>query len=336
VNAVERLARRLDRLQQRSPGVGFALAVVKKFGDDRCSALSAQTAYYGFMALFPLLLVLTTILAFVGNATVGDNIIATSLKQFPVLGQQIGREAPHPLTGSGVGLAVGLAGLLYGSLGLAQSAQHAMAQVWNVRGVVRPGYLPRLARSALFFSVAGVAMAAGTGLSGMATLTGRALLWRLVFLGATAGLNVALYLAVFRILTPADVATGDLVLGAVLGGIGYTVLLTAGTALVQHQLRHAQAIYGQFAFVIGLMGWLNLVAQLSLYAAEVNVVRTRRLWPRSILQPPLTDADEHVLRDIARAEERRPEQTVSVGFEPVAAPPPSAEPSADPRRPAGD
>ncbi|MDQ1567695.1 MAG: hypothetical protein QOF96_2575 [Actinomycetota bacterium] len=332
MHAVERLARRLDRLQQRSPVVGFALAVVKKFGDDRCSALSAQLAYYGFMALFPLLLVLTTVLAFVGGATVEDNVIATTLNQFPVLGQQIGRAAPQPLTGSGVGLAIGLAGLLYGSLGLAQAAQHALAQVWNVRGVVRPGFLPRLARSVLFFTVAGVAMAAGTGLSGMATLTGRGLLWRLVFLLATAGLNVALYLAVFRILTPADVAAGDLVLGAVLGGIGYTVLLTVGTALVQHQLRHAQAIYGQFAFVIGLMGWLNLVAQLSLYAAEVNVVRTRHLWPRSILQPPLTAADQHVLRDIARAEERRPEQTVSVGFEPE----PGPLPLADPRPPPAD
>jgi YihY family inner membrane protein len=330
VHAVERLARRLDRLQQRSPVVGFVLAVVKKFGDDRCSALAAQLSYYGFMALFPLLLVLTTILAFVGSTTVEDNIIATTLKQFPVLGQQIGREAPHPLTGSGVGLAVGLAGLLYGALGLAQAAQHAMAQVWNVRGVVRPGFLPRLARSVLFFTVAGVAMAAGTGLSGMATLTGRGLLWRLVFLLATAGLNVALYLAVFRILTPADVGTGHLVQGAVLGGIGYTLLLTVGTALVQHQLRHAQPIYGQFAFVIGLMGWLNLVAQLSLYAAEVNVVRARHLWPRSILQPPLTDADQHVLRDIARAEERRPEQTISVGFEPEVAPVP------DPPPPPGD
>ncbi|HEY0398351.1 MAG TPA: YihY/virulence factor BrkB family protein [Acidimicrobiia bacterium] len=332
MHAVERLARRLDRLQQRSPVVGFALAVIKKFGDDRCSALSAQLAYYGFMALFPLLLVLTTILAFVGGATVEDNVIATTLNQFPVLGQQIGRAAPHPLTGSGVGLAIGLAGLLYGSLGLAQAAQHALAQVWNVRGVVRPGFLPRLARSVLFFTVAGAAMAAGTALSGMATLTGRGLLWRLVFLLATAGLNVALYLAVFRILTPADVAAGDLVLGAVLGGIGYTVLLTVGTALVQHQLRHAQAIYGQFAFVIGLMGWLNLVAQLSLYAAEVNVVRTRHLWPRSILQPPLTDADQHVLRDIARAEERRPEQHVSVGFEPEA----GLQPSADQRPPPAD
>jgi YihY family inner membrane protein len=336
VNVVERLARRVDRLQQRSRTVGFALAVVKKFSDDRCPALAAQLAYFAFMALFPLLLVLTTILAFLGSAAVEDNIVATTLRQFPVLGQQIGQAAPHPLTGTALGLTLGLAGLLYGSLGLAQAAQHAMAQVWNVRGVVRPGFLPRLARSGLFFSVAGAAMAAGTGLSGMATLTGRGLLWRLVFLLATAALNVGLYLAVFRILTPADVATDDLVLGAVLGGIGYTVLLAAGTALVQHQLRHAQAVYGQFAFVIGLMGWLNLVAQLNLYAAEVNVVRARHLWPRSILQPPLTDADQHVLRDIARAEERRPEQTVTVGFEPDPAPVPAPGPAVEPQPPPGD
>ena len=324
---MERLARWLDRLQQRSPVVGFALAVVKKFGDDRGSSLAAQLAYFGFMALFPLLLVLTTILAFVTSGRVEDNIIATTLNQFPVFGQQLGRDAAHPLTGSGAGLALGLVALLYGALGLAQAAQHAMAQVWNVPGVDRPGFLPRLARGVLFFTVAGAAMAAGTGLSGAATLTGRGLIWRLVFLLATTGLNVALYLAVFRILTPADVATGDLVAGAVLGGIGYTVLLTVGTALVQHQLRHAQALYGQFAFVIGLMSWLNLVGQLSLYAAEVNVVRTRRLWPRGIIQPPLTDADQHVLRDIARAEERRPEQHVTVGFEqPTARPAPAADP----------
>jgi uncharacterized BrkB/YihY/UPF0761 family membrane protein len=206
-----------------------------------------------------------------------------------------------------------------------------MAQVWNVPGVARPGFGPRLARSLIFFTVAGTAMALGAGISGAATLAGRDLWWRVPFLVAGVGLNVALYLAVFRVLTPSAVPTGDLVVGAVLGGIGYSVLLTVGTALVQHQLRHAQAVYGQFAFVLGLMSWLSLVAQLSLYAAEVNVVRSRRLWPRAIVQPPLTDADQHVLRDIARAEERRPGQHVRVGFEPEPVPPSGA----DPDRPAG-
>jgi uncharacterized BrkB/YihY/UPF0761 family membrane protein len=103
--------------------------------------------------------------------------------------------------------------------------------------------------------------------------------------------------------------------GAVVGGVGYSILLTLGAALIQHQLRHSEALYGQFAFVLGLIGWLLLVSQLSLYAAETNVVLARRLWPRSIVQPPLTDADERVLADIAHEEWRRPEQRVDVDFD---------------------
>jgi YihY family inner membrane protein len=316
MNVVERIVRRVDGAQRTNRFVAFAFAVVKKFGDDRCPALAAQLAYYGFMALFPLLLVLTTILAFVTKSNVEDNVLTTTLQQFPVIGQQIGRQAIQPLTGSAMGVAAGLAGLLYGSLGLAQAAQHAMAQVWNVPGVVRPGFVPRLVRSMGFFAVAGASLALTTGLSGMATLTGRAGVWRVVFLVAAGAVNVAWYLAVFRVLTPADVTTRDLVPGAVTGGLAYSVLLGFGTALVQHQLRNAQAVYGQFAFVIGLMSWLYLVAQLTLYAAEMNVVRARRLWPRSIVQPPLTGADEDVLTAIVEAEERRPEQSVSVGFDP--------------------
>jgi YihY family inner membrane protein len=321
MNALERIVRRVDQAQQTNRSLAFAFAVAKKFGDDRCPALAAQLAYYGFMALFPLLLVLTTILAFVVKPGIEDNVLTTTLQQFPVIGQQIGRQAVQPLTGSGLGVAAGLAGLLYGALGLAQAAQHAMAQVWNVPGVVRPGFLPRLLRSLGFFTVAGAGLALTAALSGMATLTGRAGLWRLVFLVASGAVNIAWYLAVFRVLTPADVDTRHLIAGAVGGGLAYSVLLAFGTALVQHQLRNAQAVYGQFAFVLGLMSWLYLVAQLTLYAAELNVVRARRLWPRSIVQPPLTGADEEVLVAIAEAEERRPEQNVSVGFD--------AEPASD-------
>jgi hypothetical protein len=84
--------------------------------------------------------------------------------------------------------------------------------------------------------------------------------------------------------------------------------------LVQHNLRHAQALYGHYAFVLGIISWLYLVALISLYAAETNVVLSRRLWPRSIVQPPLTKADERVLGDIARQEVRRVEQQVRVGW----------------------
>ncbi len=145
---------------------------------------------------------------------------------------------------------------------------------------------------------------------------------------ALVAVNVALFLAAFRVLTPAAVSTRALRPGAVTGGIGYSILLTLGTALVQHQLKHAQAVYGQFGFVLGLMAWLALVAQLTVYAAELNVVVDRHLWPRGIAKPP-TDADDRVLRDLAHEQTRREDEKVAVGF----APDPVADAIRDARRP---
>jgi YihY family inner membrane protein len=288
--------------------------VIKKFGDDRGSQLAALLAYYSFMALFPLLLVLTTVLGFIGNAAIENSIIGETLKQFPVYGDQIGKNATHPLTGNVVGLVLGLLALLYGSLGVTQAAQHAMAQIWNVPGVVRPGYFSRLARGLLLFVTLGLAIAITAAVSGYATLSGHGWPYRVVLLLVEACLDVGLYFTIFRLVTPARVHTRDLVPGSVLGGIGYSILLSSGTSLVQHNLRHAQALYGHFALVLGLISWLYLVSLITLYAAEVNVVWTRHLWPRSIVQPPLTEADERVLRDIVRQETRRIEQHVRVGF----------------------
>ena len=317
VNPVERVLRGVDGWQQRSTVVGPVFGVVRKFGDDRGPSLSALLAYYGFLSLFPLLLVLTTVLGFIGNAHFEEGVIGTTLQQFPVVGQQIGANAAHPIKGSGLALAFGLLGLVYGSLGVTQVAQRAMADVWNVPNVVRPGFLPRLGRSLGFLAVlvVGLATAAGTGLP-----------VRVVSVLATLVLDVGLCGLVFRVLTPRQVSWAVLWPGAVAGGVGYSVLLTVGTGLVQHQLRHAQALYGQFGFVLGLMGWLYLVAQITIYAAEINVVKERRLWPRSILQPPLTDADERVLGAIALQEERRPEQSVDVAFDRAAAEAPASEP----------
>jgi uncharacterized BrkB/YihY/UPF0761 family membrane protein len=308
--------RALDRWQQRHAMVGFVVGVVKKYGDDRGSSLAVMLTYYGFMAIFPLLLILTTILGFIGNAKIANSIIGTTLRQFPVYGEQIGKNTTHPLTGSVPALIVGIVVLLYGAMGVAQAAQHAMAQLWNVPGVTRPGFVARLVRGLLFFLALGVGMAVTAFVSGLATVGGHSVAMQIVTLLGSVALDVALYLMAFRIITPAQVATEHLLVAAAVGGFGYWVLLTIGTALIQHQLRNADAVYGQFAFVLGFMTWLNLVAQVSLYAVEVNVVLERKLWPRGIVQPPLTRADRQVLHDLAHQEERRPEEQVHVGFDP--------------------
>lgn len=314
MNIIERTLRAADRAQQNRQPIAFVFAVNKKFSDDRGSQLAALLTYYGFMALFPALLVTTTVLGYIGNKAVTGSVVGDALAQFPVVGDQLGKQAAHPLTGSIVALVVGLLGLVYGMLGAAQVAQHAMAQVWNVRGVDRPGYVPRLARGLLFFVVVGLGAVGASALSGLVTVASQAWWFRVPVFVAVAVFNTAVYMAVFRVLTPKEVPTGKLLPGAVLGGVAWTILLVAGTSLVQHQLQHSQALYGTFALVLGLLWWLYLSSQVALYAAEINVVLARRLWPRSLIQPPLTPADERVLAAVAQQEERRPEQQVEVGF----------------------
>jgi uncharacterized BrkB/YihY/UPF0761 family membrane protein len=67
--------------------------------------------------------------------------------------------------------------------------------------------------------------------------------------------------------------------------------------------------------VIGLLAWVYLGANLSLYAAEVNVVLARHLWPRSLVQPPLTAADQEALVLQASQVQKRADQKVTVTFD---------------------
>lgn len=101
--------------------------------------------------------------------------------------------------------------------------------------------------------------------------------------------------------------------GAVVAGIGWQALQAAGSYYVTRQLQGASQTYGMFAVVIGLLSWLYLLAQLTLVAAEVNVVQATRLWPRS-LAGELTDADKRAYAAYAEVEERRHDEDVGVGF----------------------
>src|SRR5262249_21547118 len=272
-------------------------------------------AYYGFLAIFPLLLLLVTVLGFVAqhNADFQQRLVDSVLSEFPVIGNQIADNVDS-LHGTGLGLAISLIGLVWGSLGFTQAGQHAMAQVWNVPGVDRPGFFPRLARGLSIIVVLGLGVLAVTIFSGVAVFNSTNVALRGLTLIVSAVLNVGISAAAFRLLTPRSVESRHLVPGSVLVGVAWTVLQLIGGYLVSQRLEKTSEVYGMFAVVLGLLFWLALIAQVSLYAAELNVVLARRLYPRSIVQPPLTAADRVALRDLAQQEERRPEQRVRVDF----------------------
>lgn len=315
MNPAERLVRRVDAFQQRHQLAGFVFGVVKKFGDDRAGSLAALMAYYGFLALFPLLLLVVTVVGFIAqhNADFQQRLVDSALSEIPVIGDQIGRNVTS-LRGTGLGLAISLIGLTWGSLGFTQVGQHAMAQVWNVPGVDRPGFFPRLGRGAAIIGVLGLGVLATTIFSGVGVFNSTNFALRGLTLVVSALVNVVISVAAFRLLTPGSVRSRDLAPGGVLVGLAWTALQLIGGYLVSQRLQQTSEVYGMFAIVLGLLFWLALIAQISLYAAELNVVLVRRLYPRSIVQPPLTEPDREALRQLAQQEERRPEVRVRVDF----------------------
>jgi len=307
---------RIDRFQQRHRWSAFVVGVIKKYGDDHGSSLAALVAYYAFLSVFPLLLVFVTVLGFVlsDDASLRRDLIDSALADFPVIGTQLRRNV-RAISGQGLGFLIGLLVLLWGSLGVAHAAQHAMAEVWNVPERARPGFGPRIARSLLLLATLAAGVVGTTVLSGLATGLSEGWVASVAAIAVALLLNLPLYLAGLRILTAPSVATRDLVPGALIAGTAWTALQFLGSWLVARQLQHSSELYGFFAIVLGLLFWLFLSAQILVYCAEVNVVLARRLWPRSLAPPPLTSADERTLTARAKAEERMPEQHVDVTFD---------------------
>ena len=312
MNVAEKAVRGADRFHQRRRWLAFPYAVVKKFGDDEAGNLAALVAYYGFFSVFPLMLVFVTILGMVlrGNTGLQDSIVRSALAKFPVVGTQISNNI-HSLTGSGLALGVGIALTLWAGLGVVKVMQTAMNTVWNVPYRYRPNFLRSTIRALIMLAVLGVitVASAAAGSVGAASHT-----WWRVAIGLLVSLllNFLLFMLAFRILTTENVSWGDVRPGAIIGAVAWTVLQALGGYYVAHQLRGASDTYGTFAAVIGLLAWIYLGAQVTLFAAEVNVVKKRRLWPRGIVQPPLTEADERALSDYAKQQERRPEERVDV------------------------
>lgn len=312
MNPFEKGLRRIDALQQRWRVPAFVFGVVKKYGDDNAGSLSVQLTYAMFTTVFPLLLLLVTIMAIVlaGDPSARHAVLSSTFHQFPLVGRQLGKNIHVMKRNSAFGLVIGLVGILYGSTGLAGAGLQTMEQVWNIPGAVRPNYLTRMARSLLFLVLLGTGLIVTTFLSSFGTF-GRHNFWLGVASEILAALvNVGLYIAAFRVLTPRQVETHCLLPGAVVAGIAWTVLQAFGGYVVGHYLRNDNAVYGTFATVLGLIAWIYIGAQLTVYAAEANTVLTRRLWPRGMVQPPLTKADQESIALQVIENQRRPEQEV--------------------------
>jgi len=278
---------RLDGFQRKHRWAGFPLAVLNKYVADFGAYLAALLAYYGFVSLFPLLLLLSTILGFVlsGDARLQQQVLESALRQFPVIGGDLAQ--PKRIGGGPVGLLVGVLGSLYGGLGVAQAFQYAMNTVWAVPRGSRPNPLQARGRSLLLLATAGLAIMGTTALSivGGSGVGAFGIALRLVALAASVLINVAVFVFGFRFAAARQLAVGDVAPGAIAAAIIWQLLQSFGVIYVGHVVRHASATNAVFAVVLGMLAFLYLSATVVLLCVEINVVRMSRLDDRSRLAP---------------------------------------------------
>lgn len=294
-----KLLQKLDRWQKRRRSSAVVFATVKKFSEDSSSNLATMVAFWAFFSIFPLLLVLVTLLGWFLPASDKHDVLVHVASAFPLLSaNSIGA-----LTGAWWPLVLGIVTSLWSGIGVVGSLQFALNSTWEVPRSEQPGMFSRIRRSLLVLSTVGAGFVVTTLISSFVTSASNGV--HLALAGRIGGyvfsvlLDVGLVVVTFRILTVRDVGTRDVLPGAVLTGVAFWVLQELSAFIISRHLKSAQSTYGEFATVITILWWFYLEALITLVGAQLNVVLKRRLYPRSLIGPPQTDADRRALDSYA-------------------------------------
>jgi len=303
-----------DRRQQGIRGLRFAVAVYKKFLDDQATQLGALIAYYAFVSLFPLLLVLVTVLGFVlqDNPHQREEILNGALGRIPLVSDSIHVQSLH---GSTVALVIGIVFALLAGMGITNATQNAFDRIWGVPFKQRGNFFVRRGRSLGMLLLLGSLTIVSTAASGFVASTSSGALAAIGSEILAIASNLLLFTLAFKLLTREQLSIRDVIAGVITATVLFQALQLLGGYYLSHTLERTTPLYGAFAVVLGLLAWFYIAAQLILFAAEVNVVRRERLWPRSLFEENLVATDEQALRMAARTEERVQREHVSVEFD---------------------
>jgi YihY family inner membrane protein len=278
-----RLASRFDALQQRYAPVGFVVAVIKKYGRDQANYQAALLTYFGFLSLFPLLLVLTTILQLVlkNDSQLSQQIISSTTSYFPIIGQQL-QEHIHSFSRAGWALVIGFLITLYGAKGGADAFRHAVNHIWHIPSTERDNFVHSLAKSFGIILVGGAGFILAAVVAGYAAGIHHALPVRLILLLVDLAILFGAFLFVMKVSLAKVTPVRKLWLGAAIAAIGLLFLQSVGGYIITHELKNLTSLYGTFATVLGLLFWLYLQTQLLVWAIEVDTVKAMKVWPRPL------------------------------------------------------
>jgi membrane protein len=328
------------RVQRRRRLLAFPFAVFKRYGEDNGGWVSALISYYGFFSLFPLLVVFVSVATWI----LGDRpdllhrVLEAVWSRVPFGAAGLQESVEHEvqtLQANVWVMIVSIAVTLWGGMGVVRVLQDAVNIVWGVARFRRPGFFPKLARSLAILGLLGlglVTFGVVAGLTVTATVPAAGLVVAAI---ANVVLGALIAIAMYHLSIAEPTPTSDFVPGAILMAVGgYGLNLVAGI-YVQDVIARTSGIYGPFATTIGVLAYVSLIVQLFVVATEVNVVRAKRLWPRSLTGRALGTPDARAVEVTLRRERMLSRQQLTerglteaaaaaVGAEDVEPPPPNS------------
>ncbi|MGI9083788.1 MAG: YihY/virulence factor BrkB family protein [Aeromicrobium sp.] len=322
----------IDRFQRRHPVVGFPIAVIYKYFDDQGPFLAAIISFYAFIAIFPLLLISTSILGFLlqGDPDLRDRLLDSALSQFPIVGDQIGR--PEGLRGSASAIVVGALAATYGSLNLGQAAQNAAHITWAVPRNSRTNAVVQRLRSLVLLAFAGLGILALAVASSVLAnpdaigIDAGDLSWAIRIVGVV--VTSVIFIGLFRLVSGGRASTRSVLPGALTVSVLWQLLQLVGNSFVTNVIGAAEQQMNQtFALVLGLVAFLYLAGMLTVMGLEINVVLRRKLYPRALLTPftdnvSPTEADLKAYTGYAKSQRHKGFQSIESTFEKRPKPPP--------------
>lgn len=274
---------RADELQREHASLGVPLAVVRKFVEDESTSLASMIAFWALFSIFPLLLVLTTLLGYLLPSEVKQDVLTEVSQMLPL----IDTEPVSGLSGSWWALTLGAVTALWSGSAVVRHTQAAFNAVWDIPRKERPNLAERLFRSFGVLATIGLGLVLSVVISGYvsAATTALDLPWggRVAGYAVTIVLDIGLFVAAFRWLTDRDISTRDVLPGAALSGVAFFLLQTASVLIISRYLQRAQETYGNFTTVITVLWWFYLQAIVTMLGAQLNVVLKERLYPRALV-----------------------------------------------------
>lgn len=280
---------RVLRIRHRSKFANTLVLAIDRFRNHRTGRHSALITHYGFLSVFPLMLVFTTILGFVleDNPELQAKIIDSTVSQIPLIGDQLAND-PTQLQGSVFFLLFGLATATWSGLRAFNVIQTALDDIAEVPPLRRPTLLVVRRQSLVGILLVGGSQIATAVLTGFVSAAGVSWVNRLLLVVGSIALNFAVVAATYHWLCSKRPPWPTVVPGALFSGFVFTVLQLLGTGIMTRAIIRASPIYGTFATVIGLLFWISLHSMTSLLGAEMNGLLPMRRYVRD--EDAATDA----------------------------------------------